>query len=103
MTPASPRLIRVLDRTAPSVTITVDGEAAQALAGESVLVAVLAHTSHLRVHEVDGTPRAGFCLMGACQDCWMWLTDGHRLRACTTRVVDGMELLTRPPPGPADA
>lgn len=102
MTAASPRLIRVLDRTAPAVTITVDGEVVQAFAGESVLVAVLAHTTRLREHEVDGTPRAGFCLMGACQDCWVWLAGGHRVRACTTPVVAGMAVSTRQPPGPAD-
>jgi len=37
-------------------------------------------------------PRAGFCLMGACQDCWVALTDGRRLRACTTLAEDGMAL-----------
>ncbi|WP_291296825.1 (2Fe-2S)-binding protein [Elioraea sp.] len=93
----------MLDRTAASATITIDGDVVQAFAGESVLVAVLAHTTRLRTHEVDGAPRAGFCLMGACQDCWVWLADGHRIRACTTRVVDGMAVLTGPPAGPADA
>lgn len=102
MTPGAPRLVRVVDRTAPAVTITVDGAAVQAFAGESVLVAVLAAAPRLRVHEVDGTPRAGFCLMGACQDCWVWMADGHRVRACTTRVADGMDVMTRPPTGQAD-
>ena len=42
--------------------------------------------------------RAGFCLMGACQDCWVWLADGPRVRACTTPVAEGMHVLTHAPP-----
>ena len=41
--------------------------------------------------------------MGACQDCWISLADGRRLRACTTPVRDGMAIDTgqgaRPEPG----
>ena len=44
----------------------------------------------------DGT-RAGFCLMGACQDCWVWDDAGQRLRACSTTVVEGMSVRTAPP------
>lgn len=99
MTRPPARLIRVVERTAPAITITIDGEATEAFEGESVLVAVLARADRLRVHEADGTPRAGFCLMGACQDCWVWLSDGRRVRACTSRVVDGLAVLTQPPEG----
>ena len=28
--------------------------------------------------------------MGACQDCWVQLESGERLRACTTPLVPGM-------------
>ncbi|MFM8990423.1 MAG: 2Fe-2S iron-sulfur cluster-binding protein, partial [Alphaproteobacteria bacterium] len=38
--------------------------------------------------------RAGFCLMGACQDCFVALVDGSRVRACTTLVSEGMAVLT---------
>jgi NADH dehydrogenase/NADH:ubiquinone oxidoreductase subunit G len=37
--------------------------------------------------------------MGACQDCWVWMADGTRARACTTAVADGMQILTGPPEG----
>jgi len=33
-------------------------------------------------------------LMGACQDCWVQLADGERLRACATPVQPGMDLRT---------
>jgi predicted molibdopterin-dependent oxidoreductase YjgC len=35
--------------------------------------------------------------MGACQDCWIWTTEGQRLRACSTPVAEGLAVLTRPP------
>jgi predicted molibdopterin-dependent oxidoreductase YjgC len=94
---AAPALTRLLDRTAGRVTITVDGETVLAYAGESLLVAILAHAGRLRVHEATGEPRAGFCLMGACQDCWVSLEDGRRLRACTTPVAEGMAVATAGP------
>ena len=90
-------LHRLLDRRAPRVSIRVDGVAVEAFEGESLLVAILCQGTLLRRHEADGAPRAGFCLMGACQDCWVWQPDGRRLRACTTRVTAGMELRTSAP------
>jgi D-hydroxyproline dehydrogenase subunit gamma len=35
--------------------------------------------------------------MGACQDCWVWSERGERIRACSTPVVAGLSVLTRPP------
>ena len=94
------RLMRVAHFTTPAVTIRVDGRAVIAREGESVLAAVLAVSGHLRRHETNGERRAGFCLMGACQDCWVWFADRPRGRACTTPVADGLEIFTEPPPGP---
>ena len=37
--------------------------------------------------------------MGASQDCWVWQSTGERLRACSTPVQAGMEVLTRAPAG----
>ena len=96
-------LQRVLPRKAVAVEILLDGVALRAFAGESLLLAMLAEGKLLRRHEVDGAPRAGFCLMGACQDCWVWQPDGRRLRACTTRVSDGLEVLTAPPAAQPEA
>jgi predicted molibdopterin-dependent oxidoreductase YjgC len=50
----------------------------------------------VRNTEFSGEPRAGFCLMGACQDCWVQLEDGTRIRACSTIIKDGMCIQTRP-------
>ena len=77
-----------------ALRILVDRAEVQAFAGDSVLVAVLTARNALRRHEFNDEPRAGFCLMGACQDCWIWLEDGRRIRACTTYVEPGMRIRT---------
>ncbi len=80
-----------------TIRFEVDGIACTGLAGDTVLTAVLALGDRLRLTEATGSPRAGFCLMGACQDCWMDSADGQRLRACSTPLASGMRLLTRRP------
>jgi len=95
----SGRLVRAIVPSGPPLRIFVDGAEVTACAGESVLVAVLAVRDALRRHEFSNEARAGFCLMGACQDCWMWLADHQRVRACTTIVTHGMRILTNAPAG----
>ena len=65
------------------VRIAVDGAPLAARAGDTVLTALLAAGVPVRQSEFTGRPRAGFCLMGACQDCWVWLGPDRRGRACT--------------------
>jgi len=90
-----PRFVRLGETGRRPVTIEIDGEPATALEGDTLLVALLANTGHLRESEFGDGPRAGFCLMGACQDCWVWTAEGERLRACSTPVAAGMRIVTR--------
>jgi D-hydroxyproline dehydrogenase subunit gamma len=101
--PARPGPHRLLTRRdAQPARLTVDGAPFEAWVGESVLVAILAAGAALRPFEDSDRVRAGFCLMGACQDCTLWLEDGTALRGCSTPVADGMRLVTRrPDPGTA--
>lgn len=92
MTPS--RLVRIAAFETPTVTFTLDGRVLSARQGESVLAAILAHSGCVRLHEATGEPRAGFCLMGACQDCWVWFGPHARGRACVTLVEDGMRVST---------
>jgi hypothetical protein len=94
-----PRFVRLGETGRPAVTIFVDGAAVQALLGDTLLVAVLTHSGTLRRSEFGGTARAGFCLMTACQDCWVWTAAGERLRACDTQVKAGLSILTEQPDG----
>lgn len=73
---------------------TLDGKPCEGYEGDTVLTAVLTLSERLRLHEASGAAHAGFCAMGACQDCWMSCADGRRLRACTTPLEAGMALLT---------
>ena len=91
------QLHRLCRRRTPDVTFSFDGVAMHAQEGDSLLCAITTLASHLRVHEFDGRPRAGFCGMGVCQDCWVWIEGGHRVRACTTQVREGLRVTTRGP------
>jgi len=82
---------------AETIRIMVDGRPYTARQGETVLTAIRMGRGHARNFEFLLEKRAGFCLMGACQDCWLWRKDGRRLRTCTSRVEAGMELLTTAP------
>lgn len=89
-----PLLHRVAEQGREAVAFTIDGRPAQALVGDTVLTAVLTQGAQLRRNEFSGAPRAGFCLMGACQDCWIATEEGARLRACSTFIASGMALRT---------
>lgn len=89
-----PQLQRVAERSRRAVSFVLDGQTCEALEGDTVLTAVLTNGQRLRAAEFSGQPRAGFCLMGACQDCWVRTEDGRRLRACSTFVEAGMRILT---------
>lgn len=89
-----PLLRRLAEKSRASVAFTLDGEPAMALAGDTVLTAVLTRHDQLRRNEFSDAPRAGFCMMGACQDCWIATESGERLRACSTFIAPGMALLT---------
>lgn len=89
---AACRLVRVAETERPGVTIYHGGRVLPALAGDTLLTALLCNGVALRLSEFDDGLRAGFCNMGACQDCWVTLEDGSRTRACTTEVRDGMRV-----------
>jgi len=90
-----PLLHRIARNDHPPVAFTLDGTACEGRAGDTLLTAILCHAERLRESEFLGSPRAGFCQMGACQDCWVVLAGGERLRACTTALVAGMAVVTR--------
>ena len=91
------RFVRLAETDRRALTLHIDGQPATALAGDTLLVALLSHGRRVRDSEFGDGPRAGFCLMGACQDCWVWTPAGERLRACSTTVEAGMAVLTRAP------
>jgi len=96
-----PRFVRLAETARPAIAFEVDGRPVTALEGDTLLVALLASGSRVRESEFGGEARAGFCLMAACQDCWVWTAEGERIRACSTPVAAGMRILTKDPWQPA--
>lgn len=86
------QFIRLAEQNRPALTLYLDGAPIEARAGDTVLTALLLARRVLRQSEFGDGPRAGFCLMGGCQDCWVFLEGGGRIRACTTMASDGLRL-----------
>ena len=91
------RFVRLAEQGRPTVSLTVDGATIEALQGDTLMVALLTQGNALRQSEFDNGRRAGFCRMGACQDCWVWTRSGERLRACSNEVRDGLDIVTTQP------
>ncbi len=96
-TGATSRFVRLGETGRTAVDFFIDGRRVSALQGDTLLTAMLQHGDHVRRSEFGGEKRAGFCMMGACQDCWVWTADGGRLRACSTEVLEGMAVSTNAP------
>ncbi len=88
------RFVRLAETQRSEIGLLIDGRQARALEGDTLLVALLSNTRHLRHCEFGSGVRCGFCLMGACQDCWVRDESGQRLRACTTVAREGMAIHT---------
>ncbi|SCX90954.1 (2Fe-2S)-binding protein [Microvirga guangxiensis] len=86
--------MRAVRRHGALLRLTVDGNTVEAVEGDSLLAVLLLNGKAVRHLEFGGAPRAGFCLMGACQDCWVLLGNGERVRACTTLAANGMVIWT---------
>jgi aerobic-type carbon monoxide dehydrogenase small subunit (CoxS/CutS family) len=87
------RLVRLPARDRAEVAFTLDGEPATARTGDTLLTAILLLRGRLSSGASD-EPHAGFCLMGACQECWV-TADGRPVRACGTLIAGGMRIATR--------
>ena len=88
------KLARLRDTDRPPLHLTLDGAPVAGLQGDTLLTALLAGAAgHLRASEFGDGPRAGFCLMGACQDCWVSVEGLGRVRACATLARDGMKVM----------
>ncbi|MEM7731639.1 MAG: (2Fe-2S)-binding protein [Pseudomonadota bacterium] len=90
----TPRAKRLSETDREVVTLHIDGIATRALAGDTLLTAILLSRGRTGTDAFNKTTQAGFCLMGACQSCWVWTTDGQRLRACDTPVQESLKIFT---------
>jgi predicted molibdopterin-dependent oxidoreductase YjgC len=75
------------------VTLVVDGEPVTARRGQTVAAALLASGRKVLRHTRNaGKPRGLFCAMGVCFDCVMTIDGNAGVRACMTKVEDGMQV-----------
>jgi predicted molibdopterin-dependent oxidoreductase YjgC len=89
-------LTRLLDQDREAIAFTVDGGRVEAKRGDTLLTAILAAgLGAVRVSEFGDGPRAGFCWMGACQDCWVTVEGHGTRRACTTLAEAGLRVVRR--------
>lgn len=89
-----PQFHRLNKKLKSILSITIDGCQVEAQEGDFLISAILLHQGALRRFEFGDGFRAGFCLMAACQDCWVKLGDGRRVRACDTLAEPGMSVTT---------
>ena len=79
-----------------TVSVTVDGRAIAARAGDTVAAALLAaDIVACRTTPVGETPRAPYCLMGVCFDCLVTIDGVGSRQACLVPVRDGMAVETQ--------
>lgn len=90
----SGRFVRVAEQGRRTFEIVIDGQRALAAEGDTLMIALLTSQHDLRDSN-SAMAAARFCVMGACQDCWVWTADGERVRACTTQALEGMSVVTR--------
>ncbi len=90
--PSTAQLHRLTEIHRARVHFTLNGKPVSAYEGDTILTAILSNSSHVRYNEFSQQPRAGFCMMGACHDCWVCSVTGERFRACTTFIREGMQL-----------
>jgi hypothetical protein len=75
------------------VTVTIEGEAFAARAGDSVAATLLAAgRDACRTTPVTGAARGPFCMMGACFDCLCVIDGRPNQQSCMIPVADGMRI-----------
>ncbi len=89
--------------SAPAMlTFSFEGRALSARAGETIGAAMIAHGELEHSHAKDGAPRGLYCGMGVCHDCLVVVEGRGGVRACMTKVADGMVVRRQPPTADLD-
>src|SRR5437016_822843 len=86
---------RLTEASRAALTVVIDGVPVPAQEGDSVAGAMLVwgHVA-VRASAVSGTPRAPFCMMGACFECLVNIDGVGNRQACMTAVRPGMRIET---------
>lgn len=84
---------KLREAQADDATVLVEGVPVPARAGES-LAAVMLRTAEpwTRTTPVSESPRAPYCMMGACFECLVEVDGRASVQSCLTPVRDGMRV-----------
>lgn len=84
-----------LHRGGTPVTVSIDGRAVEAQAGDSVAAALLAAgVSTFRRTAKSGAARGAYCGMGVCFECLVTVDGIPNQQACLIPVAAGMAIIT---------
>jgi predicted molibdopterin-dependent oxidoreductase YjgC len=78
--------------SAATVSVMIDDERVTVPAGITVAAALLMHGGANRTTPVSGSPRAPYCMMGACFDCLMEIDGAPSRQSCLVTVAEGMRI-----------
>lgn len=87
-------MFRRLDESgAAPVTVFVEGKPIAVRAGDTAAAAMmLAGLGHTRTSPVDGSPRAPYCMIGACFECLLVIDGIASRQGCLVEVREGMRI-----------
>ena len=75
------------------VTVFVEGNAVTVRQGDTAAAAaLLAGLDHTRTSPVDGSPRAPYCMIGACFECLLVIDGVASRQGCLVEVREGMRI-----------
>ena len=84
---------RLPEAAGDTVAFTIDGQSAQAFAGDTVAAALLvAGVDHCRTTPVSGAKRAPYCMMGVCFECLVTIDGVGNRQGCLVPVREGMRV-----------
>jgi predicted molibdopterin-dependent oxidoreductase YjgC len=87
---------RLPDAAGDTIAFAINGQRAQALAGDSVAAALFAAgVGHCRTTPISGARRAPYCMMGVCFECLVTIDGVGNRQACLIPVRTGMRVETQ--------
>lgn len=74
--------------------LEVDGQTVEAYPGEMVATVLLSNGIRIFGYAPDGSPRGYSCGIGRCFCCLVTIDEIPNIRACQTKALPGMKILT---------
>jgi predicted molibdopterin-dependent oxidoreductase YjgC len=87
---------RLPEAAGAPITVTIDGRAVTARAGDTVAATMLAAGMRsCRTTPISDTPRGPYCMMGVCFECLVTIDGVGNRQGCLVPVHEGMRIATQ--------